>query len=165
MSQSTTVLFLGDFSVFLSATVAIFFVDEQDKPKRAAWSKPNGFQGSQGFERMDDAGAVVVRDVLTGRTKKLGTGETSKRRALQFAIDWAERETARSKGAKRRASDESLKAAFYQWLQSRELAEKTRRDYEYAYTGKWVPHFGEDRLIRAVTPDDIQRFAEKCCYF
>ena len=53
-------LFLGDFSVFLAATVAVFLIDEQDKPKRTTWLKPNGFQGPQRFEGVDDAGTVVV---------------------------------------------------------------------------------------------------------
>ena len=54
-----TVFFLGDFSVFLAATVAVFLIDEQDKPKRTTLVETQRLSRPSGFEGVD-AGTVVV---------------------------------------------------------------------------------------------------------
>lgn len=95
-----------------------------------------------------------VRDLETGRIRKISTRERNRRRAEDFLTDWCERRIARDEAG--RTEPRRLRAAFEEWIGLKQARPSYRLDLETALRGVYLPALG-DAVVSDVGLREIER--------
>lgn len=94
-----------------------------------------------------------VRDKETGHVHKLSTGETQRRKAIEWMQEWCDERLPRSESLR----SSSFAHAFQEWMELQSWRPSTRRDYRACFDARIEPFF-RTHTVTSVKALDVERF-------